>query len=75
LLAFQAELARTLENQGFRSDTRPWEPHVTLYRDLRNRCATMDIEPVVWRPREFCLMQSGRCPKGVVYTVVERWAA
>jgi len=73
LTTFQAELAGSLEQGGFRPDRRAWHPHVTLYRDLRNNPGSMDTEPVEWQPETFCLMHSGQCPRGVVYTVVGRW--
>lgn len=73
LEAFQDTLVNALSEGGFAPDARAWKPHVTLYRDLRKPVGTMPVKPVRWRLTEFCLMHSGQCPKGVLYTPIGRW--
>lgn len=73
LTDFQARLADALIDGGFKPDNRSWKPHVTLYRDLRKPFETIPIDPVRWKPKSFCLMHSGQCRKGVIYTIVGRW--
>lgn len=59
---------------GHVRERRPFRPHVTLMRDLRNRPPAPAFEPIVWPVREFCLVQSAVGPVGSVYTVLCRWA-
>jgi 2'-5' RNA ligase len=73
LETFQGMLVNALSDNGFHPDARAWKPHVTLYRDLRKPFDTIPVKPVRWRLSEFCLMHSGQCPKGVLYTAIGRW--
>lgn len=68
-------LNELLASSGFRSEQRPWQPHVTLYRDLRKACGKMRLEPVVWPLDGFCLVQSELLENGPRYRVLQRWPA
>lgn len=70
---FQADLVTGLAGLGFEPDRRAWSPHVTLYRKLRTRPATIPIDPVHWPIREFTLMASLLSPAGARYEVLNRW--
>jgi 2'-5' RNA ligase len=70
-------LAETLNsaiiNVGLPTDTRPYTPHITLAKHV----STFDepvCEPIAWKAKSFCLVES--CPEsdGVVYKVKDQWA-
>ncbi len=73
LLAFQAELAAGLERLGFPADARPWRPHVTLYRKLRNRFEKIPFDAITWPLSGFCLMQSKPGHGAPVYQPIADW--
>lgn len=75
LLRFRSGLAQSLRSAGFVNETRPWKPHLTLYRELRTVPDSLRAEPVEWPIREWRLMAS-RLGSGVPeYRTVERWSA
>lgn len=73
LLAFQAELAARLETLGFTRDSRPWSPHVTLYRKMRKRFARIPFEAIAWPLDGFCLMQSVPGDGSPIYRPLATW--
>ena len=73
LLAFQHSLSASLAAAGWRSDFPLWQPHVTLYRDLRTAPAKLDLEPVDWAVRGFSLLASETVPGGVEYRLLASW--
>lgn len=75
LLDFRERLAAQLAQVGFGVDTRPWTPHLTLYRKMRKRFATIDFEPVEWRVDGFSLVRSTLTGTGAVYDPLGHWQA
>jgi len=73
LLAFQHSLSAALAAAGWRSEFQLWQPHVTLYRDLRTAPAKLALEPVDWAVRGFTLLASETVPGGVQYRVLASW--
>lgn len=73
LRAFRSDLAKRLSVAGFRGEGIPWNPHVTLYRDLRNRPGTLNFVPVEWAVRGFALLQSRPMTGGVEYHALGSW--
>jgi 2'-5' RNA ligase len=67
-----AALSREVENYGLQTDTRPYQPHITLARHARHLPA-LNIEPIVWRAKSFCLVESCSEPGGVNYQVRQQW--
>lgn len=75
LLEARRRLNELLASSGFRSEQRHWQPHVTLYRDLRKACGMMPVEPVAWPLDGFCLVQSELLENGPRYQVLQYWPA
>jgi 2'-5' RNA ligase len=73
LIEFHGLLAGRLAEDGFRVETRPWLPHVTLYRKMRKPYATMESKTVDWSISEYCLVKSTLSENGAVYDTVGRW--
>lgn len=59
LLGLHRMLADGLQSLGFATETRPYRPHVTLARKVREPVA-VDIEPLAWSVRRWALVES--CP-------------
>jgi 2'-5' RNA ligase len=75
LLDFQDRLASRLAEGGFRAERRAWRPHLTLYRKMRKRLATIAVEPVEWILDGFSLMRSTLTGTGAVYDPLGYWKA
>jgi RNA 2',3'-cyclic 3'-phosphodiesterase len=72
LSALTATLRGRLGRLGFRVDTRPFVPHVTLYRKAARR-PRWRPEVIDWRIERFCLVRSTLSASGARYEIVERW--
>lgn len=57
---------------GHPVDERPFKPHVTLVKKVRQDVRA-EIEPIVWRADAFCLVESCSVTGGVEYRVIRRW--
>jgi 2'-5' RNA ligase len=62
-----------LQAAGFRHEDRPWQPHVTLYRDLRKPFEKIRFEAVQWTAESFCLVLSPHHLMGLGYTRIGSW--
>ena len=71
LLALQGSLAAALQVRGFELEERPFNPHVTLVRKVRQALPDESLDPVMWRVDAFALVRSelgtGR------YQTLESW--
>jgi 2'-5' RNA ligase len=75
LQATQRDLNEQLASSGFRAERRKWQPHVTLYRDLRKACGKIPVEPVFWPLDGISLVQSELLKGGPRYQVLKHWPA
>ena len=76
LQALAAELGHLMaEVAGLRTDLRPFHPHVTLARKVRNPPDLQPPRPVEWPVRGFALVESVTDPDGAKYEVLENFAA
>jgi len=73
LLAAQAQLRRALNSGGFRVDSRPFRPHVTLARKVAAPPAPTPPAAVAWRALELALVESVATPQGSRYEPLARW--
>jgi len=71
LIKFRQELFDQLTHGGLPSDSRPWQPHVTLYRNLRTRPRTLPTVEIRWRPEDYRLVQSEITDAGLHYRILE----
>ena len=65
-------LNREVASCGLQTDTRPYQPHITLARHAKY-LPDIKLEPIVWRAESFCLVESCSEPEGVCYKVREQW--
>lgn len=73
LLRLADGLNRAIESCGGRSETRPYRPHVTLRRKVKQAPSGEVSPPIVWSVGDFVLVQSHTHQEGVEYRVVQRW--
>lgn len=67
LMDLQAQLWDRLTAAGFRRDSKPFRPHVTLARKAPAPRAIRSPQPLAWQVREFALIQSETAPEGARY--------
>ena len=67
-----AALNREVASCGLQTDTRPYQPHITLARHAQY-LPDINFEPIVWRAESFCLVESCSEPDGVCYKVRQQW--
>lgn len=75
LAAFRQALVSSLLDEGLEIDTRPWKPHVTLYRELRTGYENVLFEGIEWPVDSWQLMRSVSGPRGVEYHIKGSWPA
>jgi len=73
LLAVQEKLRDALKGRGFRVDSRPFRPHVTLAREVTAAPPAAPPAEVAWPVRELALVASVPAPGGSRYTPLARW--
>lgn len=74
LMELQKQLHHALQAQGLQLESRPYRPHLTLARHLRDQGEIMFPEPLppAVLVSEFVLMLSQRTPKGMRYIRLHR---
>lgn len=65
-------LSTLLAVLGLTLDPRPYCPHVTLARHIREQ-PTVIFNPIIWRAKQFALMESVSSPSGVIYRPLQFW--
>ncbi|NOT10747.1 MAG: RNA 2',3'-cyclic phosphodiesterase [Methylococcaceae bacterium] len=73
LMALAEKLNNTVIECGVQTDTRPFNPHITLARHV-STFDEHDCEPLVWKAESFCLVESCSEINGVNYKVRDRWS-
>lgn len=63
-------LKEAIEPLGLRFDALPFRPHITLFRQVRQRPHFPAIEPLEWSIREFALIES---IPSQPYQVLRKW--
>lgn len=62
-----------LAAEGFKTEERPYLPHLTLLRRAHCKESHFDADPIVWPVREFVLVSSVLSDNGSVYEIIGRW--
>lgn len=65
-------LSAMVASFGHPVDERPFKPHVTLIKKVK-QAVRVEFEPIVWRSDTFCLVESHSVQGGVDYRVIQRW--
>ena len=66
-------LGKQLEQCGVTIEKRPYLAHVTLVRKLSRLPRPMELPPLQWNVKEFCLVESAPQNTGSVYTILGSW--
>lgn len=78
-LALVQSLWERLQPHGYEREARPWRPHLTLARQIRERPAdglaleTADGKPLAAEFTDFALVESASAPRGVRYRAIAEW--
>lgn len=70
---FAENVRAALRRVGFRLDSRPFVPHLTLLRKARRR-PRVKIDPVDWPVTAYSLVASELTPAGANYSTRKRWS-
>jgi 2'-5' RNA ligase len=73
LSSLAGELQAALGECGLQTETRPYQPHITLARNIERATDTARIAPVDWSIRHFCLVESVTGPCAASYTILATW--
>ena len=74
LLDLARQLRSQLAYQGLSTDPRPYQPHISLFRKLRENPPAPLCEPDMQLSfKSFCLFESHSSSSGVNYRVLEQW--
>lgn len=71
--AFAEDLRDRLRRVGFRVDSRPFVPHVTLLRKAERR-PRIEFRSLDWEIGEYTLVASEQTAEGAHYSVLKRWS-
>ena len=66
-------LRAALEHCGLQTETRPYQPHITLARKIQRPPSVDRIAPLDWSIREFCLLESVTGPRAASYQLLGSW--
>lgn len=72
LVELHARLVSDLEALGFAREERPFRPHITLARKVRERPISAVLAPLQWEVRELALVES-RAGAAPHYRLLARW--
>lgn len=77
LVTLQTQLVSQLKTQcGYQPETRPYRPHVTLWRKVNRFVpSARPLPPIQWRVCAFVLARSESLDTGVRYSVIRSWPA
>jgi 2'-5' RNA ligase len=67
-------LEQVLASCGYQTEKRPFVPHVTLARNVKNPLVKVGLPPIRWVVREYVLAESITDERGARYLVRARWA-
>lgn len=68
-----SQLSTELINRGIQLDTRPYCPHITLARHIRE-LPILDFQPISWSAKQFALVESVSSATGVIYQPLQFWS-
>ncbi len=67
------QISQVIQPCGYRPETRPFSPHVTLMRKAHYAPDTLSLSPFYWRVEGVSLVQSLSSPEGVRYVPLCNW--
>ena len=73
LRVLHQQLAEVLLPCGYQAESRPFTPHITLLRKLRDPGTRVAFEPVHWDVKSFSLIESLSSGEGVMYRPLENY--
>ena len=75
LLTLVDSISKAAAQCGCQLDTRPFRPHLTLFRKVRKPPRDLSVmAPILWQAGDFALVESITASSGVCYKVLKTWA-
>jgi len=72
LIILVSQLENVALHCGLPMEKRPFKPHLTLFRKVKD-IPDIEVQPIYWKARDFCLVSSVSSLAGVKYEIVKRW--
>ncbi|ESS66802.1 2'-5' RNA ligase [Methyloglobulus morosus KoM1] len=72
--SFVEVLSKLARGLGIPIDERPFKPHVTLAKKVKNQ-VSLGFDPIIWHSSSFSLVESCQVSSGIVYRTVGEWKA
>ena len=73
LWSLASSLRTALADCGLQTETRPYQPHITLSRKIKRAPLAAQPDPVDWSIRHFCLLESVIGPRAASYQILGCW--
>lgn len=73
LWSLAGSLRTALAACGLQTETRPYQPHITLSRNIKRAPLALQPDPVEWSIRRFCLLESVIGPRAASYQLLGCW--
>jgi 2'-5' RNA ligase len=73
LWSLASSLRTALAACGLQTETRPYQPHITLSRNIKRVPLAPQPDPVDWSIRHFCLLESVIGPRAASYQILGCW--
>ena len=73
LWSLASSLRTALAACGLQTETRPYQPHITLSRNIKRAPLAQQPDPVDWSIRHFCLLQSVIGAPAASYQLLGCW--
>ena len=73
LWSLAGSLQTVLGECGLQTETRPYQPHITLARKIQRVPDNTRIAPIGWSIRDFSLVESVTGPRAASYQILGSW--
>lgn len=67
-------IKQAVNKQGLETDQRPYKPHVTIARKVKQIQLPKQTIDIRWRVNSFALIESKSTEMGVAYQLIQQWA-
>ncbi|MCG8378111.1 MAG: RNA 2',3'-cyclic phosphodiesterase [Proteobacteria bacterium] len=73
LISLVKSIKKLCKKQGLKTDKRPYKPHVTFARKVKQVNIPKETFKIFWQANSFVLVESVSTEEGVIYQVVKEW--
>ena len=73
LLRLVEQINQLSKRAGLSIEQRNYQPHLTIARKVNHPADNLRFDPIHWRVKDFCLIESVTCQRGASYQVRQSW--